>query len=241
MACLVRSRPVFPGIKLLASLATLLLLQPTTSQFVNSQGDNGYIDPNQYITKQNKLVQDRFHSETQSRGLGQDRFNSDKLVQDRFHSETRSRSTARPDLQGAAQTFDVGGDYDDLARARDLDYQDISGRSGLNPSRNGVNRNSFARAFNPSSAVFNSNQLGPRVSQQELEIERVLAQIDEASTAQCAANVHAQWEFETNVNEVTQLKAVSVKVLCLILGGGFGTQWITVFFITLELSLSLFM
>uniref|UniRef100_A0A8D8R5L9 Angiotensin-converting enzyme n=1 Tax=Cacopsylla melanoneura TaxID=428564 RepID=A0A8D8R5L9_9HEMI len=206
MACLVRSRPLFRPVRRLTCLTSMLvftlLLQLHTSsgQFLNSQGDDRYIDPNQYITKQNSHVQERLRADL-ARNRGQTR-----------------GSTGRTDLQGAAQTFDVGQDYDEppvrtrqrnggTVRQADVDYQDISGRNGGFP----VDRSGFARAFNPNSAVFN-NQLGPRISQRELEIERVLAQIDEASTAQCAANVHAQWDFETNVNEVTQLKALEQQV-----------------------------
>lgn len=40
-------------------------------------------------------------------------------------------------------------------------------------------------------------------------IKRVLADIDQQSSLECSLNVAAQWNFETNVNEVTQVEAVS--------------------------------
>lgn len=41
------------------------------------------------------------------------------------------------------------------------------------------------------------------------QVAALLKQIDSVGSQQCAANVLAQWNFETNVNEVTQLEAVS--------------------------------
>lgn len=36
-----------------------------------------------------------------------------------------------------------------------------------------------------------------------------MIEIDQKNSAECTLNVAAQWNFETNVNEVTQLEAVS--------------------------------
>lgn len=205
MACLTRQKPVIPSVRTLTGLTVLLFhLHSTSTQFVNDNFDERYLDPNQYIGKTNSFVQDRLRADL-SRDRGQARF-----------------STGRPDISSVGQTFDVGADvsrdYDEVptrsrggvrrpipARTADVDYQDVNSRSL--PDRTG-----FSRSFSPQSAVFN-NQLNPRISPRELEIERVLAQIDDAATEQCAANVHAQWDFETNVNEVTQLKAVSFLLI----------------------------
>ena len=47
----------------------------------------------------------------------------------------------------------------------------------------------------------------------ELEnLRRILAEVDQKSSAECFLNVNAQWNFETNVNEATQLEAVSLKL-----------------------------
>jgi hypothetical protein len=43
------------------------------------------------------------------------------------------------------------------------------------------------------------------------QVAALLKQIDSVGSQQCAANVLAQWNFETNVNEVTQLEAVSTR------------------------------
>jgi len=40
-------------------------------------------------------------------------------------------------------------------------------------------------------------------------IRQLLQQLDVAGSQQCNLNVQAQWDFETNVNEGTQIRAVS--------------------------------
>lgn len=41
-------------------------------------------------------------------------------------------------------------------------------------------------------------------------LRRTLAEIDQKSSFECSLNVAAQWNFETNVNEITQVEAVSI-------------------------------
>lgn len=41
------------------------------------------------------------------------------------------------------------------------------------------------------------------------KLKKLLEKIDRQSSAECALNVRAQWDFETNVNEITQINAVS--------------------------------
>jgi hypothetical protein len=43
------------------------------------------------------------------------------------------------------------------------------------------------------------------------KLKRLLADIDHTLSIECFNNVAAQWNFETNVNEVTQVEAVSKK------------------------------
>lgn len=43
-------------------------------------------------------------------------------------------------------------------------------------------------------------------------LRRILAEIDEKSSFECSLNVAAQWNFETNVNEITQVEAVSCTI-----------------------------
>lgn len=44
-----------------------------------------------------------------------------------------------------------------------------------------------------------------------IKVRHILEHIDAQSSQECSLNVQAQWDFETNVNEVTQVHAVSLK------------------------------
>lgn len=41
------------------------------------------------------------------------------------------------------------------------------------------------------------------------KLKELLAKVDRQSSLECGLNVRAQWDFETNVNEITQINAVS--------------------------------
>lgn len=43
------------------------------------------------------------------------------------------------------------------------------------------------------------------------KLRQLMIEFDKKNSAECTLNVAAQWNFETNVNEVTQLEAVSTK------------------------------
>lgn len=69
------------------------------------------------------------------------------------------------------------------------------------------------------SAVFGQLDLPPyrddgirRLPSNELDYRNILAQLDFLGAERCSANVAAQWAYETNANEYTQLQAVSSKV-----------------------------
>jgi hypothetical protein len=53
------------------------------------------------------------------------------------------------------------------------------------------------------------NQDGSYYAADTVAVRRFLQQIDAQSSEECSANVGAQWNFETDVNEATQLAAVS--------------------------------
>lgn len=48
---------------------------------------------------------------------------------------------------------------------------------------------------------------------EEANLQRILNDVDERSSVECSLNVGAQWNFETNANDVTQQEAVSETVL----------------------------
>lgn len=52
---------------------------------------------------------------------------------------------------------------------------------------------------------------GRRPPPTEGELQDILARLDFLGTERCSANVAAQWSYETDVNEYTQIQAVSTK------------------------------
>lgn len=59
---------------------------------------------------------------------------------------------------------------------------------------------------------FNQERFGPdrgQFSTRETDFRNILAKLDFTGTERCSANVGAQWNYETNVNEYTQIQAVS--------------------------------
>lgn len=80
------------------------------------------------------------------------------------------------------------------------------------------NRNRFENPFLSNQDRFNLNQgylerqryQQDRRYQQELEkLRNLLVESDQKGSLECTANVAAQWNFETNVNDFTQTEAVS--------------------------------
>lgn len=51
---------------------------------------------------------------------------------------------------------------------------------------------------------------GRRLPPTEGELQDILARLDFLGTERCSANVAAQWSYETDVNEYTQIQAVSI-------------------------------
>ena len=49
-----------------------------------------------------------------------------------------------------------------------------------------------------------------RIIYESEKLRLLLNDIDQKSSAECTLNVAAQWSFETNVNEITQIDAVCV-------------------------------
>lgn len=79
-------------------------------------------------------------------------------------------------------------------------------------------RNRFENPFDPNQDRFNLNQRfydrqryqQDRRYQVELEkLRNLLVETDQKGSQECTANVAAQWNFETNVNDFTQSEAVS--------------------------------
>lgn len=46
---------------------------------------------------------------------------------------------------------------------------------------------------------------------EDANLRRVLDDVDKLASSECSINVGAQWNFETNVNEITQQESVCIK------------------------------
>lgn len=75
-------------------------------------------------------------------------------------------------------------------------------------SRNNFQNVSLRTNPNDSPNINSNERIVPRE-----EIFSLLTVIDNIGSEQCSANVYAQWEYETNVNDITQLGAVSRSIL----------------------------
>ncbi|XP_034471564.1 angiotensin-converting enzyme [Drosophila innubila] len=82
------------------------------------------------------------------------------------------------------------------------------------------NRNRFENPYLPNQDRFNLNQgytdrqrfQQDRRYQQELEkLRNLLVETDQKGSLECTANVAAQWNFETNVNDFTQTEALNAQ------------------------------
>lgn len=47
---------------------------------------------------------------------------------------------------------------------------------------------------------------------EDANLQRILDDVDKLASSECSANVGAQWNFETNVNEATQQESVCIKI-----------------------------
>lgn len=57
----------------------------------------------------------------------------------------------------------------------------------------------------------NPNDYGRRLPPSEAELQDILARLDFLGAERCSSNVAAQWAYETDVNEYTQLQAVRTE------------------------------
>lgn len=80
----------------------------------------------------------------------------------------------------------------------------------------GPQYNQYGSSNNGNGPSYNPSQYGPVPDNQYIpqqQLEAFLKQVDTLASQQCTLNVAAQWEYETNVNEATQLQAVSDKII----------------------------
>jgi hypothetical protein len=89
---------------------------------------------------------------------------------------------------------------------RNVDGRNPGGLDGTNYADS--DRDDYNRDQNGFGNSFQGGRQGP-YGRDTTALRRFLAQVDSQATEECTNNVAAQWNFETDVNEVTQLAAVS--------------------------------
>lgn len=119
-----------------------------------------------------------------------------------------------PPYNSVGQNYDGNIPY--VANQNDYDRN----RYNVNPNNYNTNQNGYGRNF-PHNSQDQPNNQAPFDRDREYynnrrdlpyngDIRALLQAIDVQASQQCTNNVAAQWNFETNVNQVTQLDAVSI-------------------------------
>lgn len=175
------------------------------------EDDSSYINPNNYFTSrtQNQHIQDvlqKYNQDARYRNpstsylppLNADLLDKLGSTQDPRYVTEPSRyadQNLRPGNRGyQSDRVDIntlGSNNRDRYRDRNQNRYDVYSDSGRG---------------DPPRQYFEHD---PQYSLREDEILKILAQIDISASQQCNMNVRAQWDFETNVNEVNQIRAVS--------------------------------
>lgn len=86
--------------------------------------------------------------------------------------------------------------------------------------QNNPNRNPYGNNFNNYNNPYENNYQNQydienerRIRIETEKLRQLLTEIETKNSAECSLNVAAQWNFETNVNEVTQIEAVSSTLI----------------------------
>ncbi|KAL5242758.1 hypothetical protein ACI65C_010168 [Semiaphis heraclei] len=160
------------------------------------QVDNKYLDPNDYFLAGGDL-QDR-------RRILQDAFNRYSVQQQQQQENQQSRTG-----------------FDGIFQQRQQQPQPQQGfqRGGRKfttdePEQNFETSGRFTSRTDPrvSPVPTPPIQQGP-LTLSNSNIRQLLQQLDVAGSQQCNLNVQAQWDFETNVNEGTQIRALEQQLL----------------------------
>lgn len=187
----------------------------------NDDRDQGYIDPNTYIrtSGQNQHIQDvlRKYSQDGRYSTSPNPLTSsinkeltistpDPRYYDNSNRPTDPNYRSRPYGDDRVDINNVGlpgSRYRTSTypsdRDRDRDRDRNRNRYDVYPDNGGVRGD-------PPRQYFEND---PQYALREDEIFKILAQIDSSASQQCNINVRAQWDFETNVNDVSQIRAVS--------------------------------
>lgn len=88
---------------------------------------------------------------------------------------------------------------------RNFDSRNPTGTYG-DSDRDDLNQNGFRNTYQ-------GGRGNGYYNRDSTALRRFLAQIDAQATEECTNNVAAQWNFETDVNEITQISAVSLIII----------------------------
>lgn len=193
-------------------------------------GDSPFSDKNVYNTQ--TLLNDRYGNRNyaDNNPLNHQTYN-DRYGQNAFNSQQNPLNQPQP------QQPNIRFDYPNSNNGNDGTPRPPSFNSNNNPSTPSYNppvttynpnnpnspyagdRNRFENPYDTNQDRFNLNQryYDQRQRNQEdrryqIELEKLrnlLVETDQQGSQECTANVAAQWNFETNVNEYTQTEAVS--------------------------------
>ncbi|KAL1132433.1 hypothetical protein AAG570_010388 [Ranatra chinensis] len=113
-----------------------------------------------------------------------------------------------PGRLGSHKKIDYGDGLSEGLLDRFLETQDPKYfRPELYPERLGPDGETFVRQRDGTPGSLRTDYIPSQ------ELRDLLYQVDLAMSQQCTANVEAQWNFETNVNDATQLRAIIVGVI----------------------------
>ncbi len=192
-------------------LAFVVVVVVAADRANSPEDDSYYVNPNTYITSngQNQHVQDVLRKYSQ-----EPRYPNNPLPINRDLLDKLS-STPPPDPRYdnsqnyPQQNFRSGRPYSDGRNTDSVDrYRYQNQNYGTNGDRNRHRYDVYPESNRgePPRQYFEND---PQYSLREDEILKILAQIDMSASQQCNINVRAQWDFETNVNDVNQIRAVS--------------------------------
>lgn len=188
----------------------LKLILIISAERVNLPDDDlYYFDPNKYVSSNNQYVQEVLRKYNQDphytnnnplSAINQDLLNKlastpdPRLIDSSNYPNQRNsrpRTNERVDVlnvgQGRHQNQNYGPPYN------------------IDQNRNQYDVYPSASRGDPPRQYFEND---PQYSLRDDELFKLLAQLDIRASQQCNINVRAQWDFETNVNDANQIRAV---------------------------------
>lgn len=204
--------------------------------YYNRSGNDDYAYRQRYNNNNNNGDEDRYYANRNRNNEDDDRFYAQR-GRDRFNNPDNNYNNGG---DGGVRGGGIGGVDDKYYADRNVPRDPPYYRNENNGNRYGSrypytnNQNGDGRPYYqndngappdgrfPDGRFSDGNRYDEqaRIEQErqyrleEANLRRILADVDERSAVECSLNVGAQWNFETNANEVTQQEAVSEKSNC---------------------------